>query len=243
VTNTGNDNNTFSLGATSGAGGNTWTATLIFDANGDGTHDAGETTVTNSTGLLTGGSTYKFFVVVSIPADTVNGQTDNTVLSVIGSADAGAGDDTSDTVMTTAQAPTMTITKAVRNFTTSPTGPFTGTANAKPGETLEYQIKVENTGAVDGTSVVLTDNDGSFTTFVSGSIWIGSNATDSNGSGNINSDDDNSGSENCTTFVCGQGSVNAGNVSAYLGNAATETTGGTLRVGDVVYVYFRVTVD
>ena len=244
VTNTGNDNNTFSLAAASGAGGNTWTATLVFDTNGDGAHQAGETTVTNSTGLLTAGSTYKFFVVVSIPVNTLNGQADDTVLSVVGSADAGAGDDTSDTVTTTAQAPAMTITKQVRNVTTS--GAFAGTANAKPGETLEYRVQVQNTGAVTGTAVVLTDNDGTYTTFVANSIWIGSNGTTSNGAGNINSDDDNTpeAGETCAVDACGQGSVDgSGNVSAYLGNTATETTGGTLNVNSIVYVYFRVTVD
>ena len=244
VTNTGNDNNTFSLGAASGAGGNTWTATLIFDTNGDGVHNPGENTVTNSTGLLTAGSTYKFFVAVSIPVNTLNGQTDDTVLTVIGSRDAGAGDDASDTVTTTARAPAMTITKQVRNVTTG--GAFAGTANAKPGETLEYRIRVENTGAVTGTSVVLTDNDGTYTTYVANSIWIGTNGTTSNGAGNTNRDDDNTqeAGETCAIDACGQGSVNgSGNVSAYLGNTANETTGGTLGVGSIVYVYFQVTVD
>lgn len=244
VTNTGNDNNTFTLSAASGAGGNSWTATLVFDANGDGVHQAGETTVTNSTGLLTAGSTYKFFVVVTIPQNTQNGQTDDTVLTVTGTADAGAGDDTSDTVTTTAQAPAMTITKQVRNVTTG--GAFAGTANAKPGETLEYRIQVQNTGAVTGTAVVLTDNDGTYTTYVPNSLWIGSNGTTANGAGNVNRDDDNTqeAGETCAVDACGQGSVDgSGNVTAYLGNTANETTGGTLGVSSIVYVYFQVTVD
>jgi uncharacterized repeat protein (TIGR01451 family) len=243
VTNTGNDNNTFALSAASGAGGNTWTATLIFDTNGNDVLDAGENTVTNSTGVVPADNTYKFFVVVTIPVNTLNGQTDDTVLTVIGAQDGGAGDDATDTVTTTALAPAMTITKQVRNTLS---GGFAGTANAKPGETLEYQVKVENTGAVTGTSVVLTDNDGTYTTYVANSIWIGTNATTSNGAGNINRDDDNTqeAGETCAIDACGQGSVDgSGNVSAYLGNTANETTGGTLGVGSVVYVYFQVTVD
>jgi uncharacterized repeat protein (TIGR01451 family) len=244
LTNTGNDNNTFSLAAASGAGGNTWTATLIFDSNGNDVLDPGETTVTNSTGVVPADNTYKFFVVVTIPANTLNGQVDDTVLTVIGTADAGAGDDTSDTVTTTAEAPTMTIAKQVRNVTTG--GAFAGTANAKPNDTLEYRIRVENTGAVTGTSLVLTDNDGTWTTFVANSIWIGSNGTTANGAGNINRDDDNTqeAGETCAVDACGQGSVDgSGNVAAYLGNTANETTGGTLGVGSIVYVYFQVTVD
>lgn len=248
VTNSGNASNTFALSAASGAGGNNWVVALYADdgAGGgvanDGIHQAGETTVTASTGALAADATYKFFVAVTVTANTANGQTDDSVLTVTGSGDAGAGDDTSDTVTTTAQAPALTVTKAVRNVTTA--GAFAGTANADPGQTLEYRLAVANGGAVDATSVVLTDNDHANTTFVAGSIWIGPDGTANNGGTNVNVDDNNIGAETCATNTCGQGSVDgSGNVTANLGNGSTEGAGGSIPTATTVYVYFRVTVD
>ncbi len=249
VTNTSNTNNTFALSGASGAGGNTWAVTLYADdgtgggtAN-DGIHHVDETTVTASTGVLGPDATYQFFVAVAIPGGTAAGQTDDTDLSVIGSGDAGAGDDTSDSVTTTAGAPSITVTKDVRN---TAAGGFADTATADPTDTLEYRISVNNTGPVDALNVVLTDNDHASTTFVAGSIWIGSDCTAFNGGTNVNVDDDNTqeGGETCAVDTCGQASDDgSGNITAYLGDTATESTGGSLGPATTVCVYFRVTVD
>lgn len=248
VTNTSNNSDTFALGAASGAGGNSWTATLYADngAGGgtanDGIHQAGETTVTASTGALAADATYKFFVAVTIPADTADAQTDDTVLTVTGSGDAGAGDDTSDTVTTTSQAPALSITKAVRNVTAA--GAFDTTATADPNDTLEYRLTVTNGGTVTATSVELTDNDNAYTTYTAASIWAGSNGTTYNGAGNTNMDDNNTGAETCAVDACAQASVDgSGNLSAFIGNGATEVAGGSLAASSTVYIYFRVTVD
>ena len=247
VTNTSNDTNTFALSGASGAGGNTWTVALYADdgAGGgtanDGIHQAGETNVTASTGALAADATYKFFVAVTIPAATPNGQTDDTDLTVTGSGDAGAGDDTSDTVTTTAGAPSVGLTKNVRNVTDA--GGFAATADADPGDTLEYRITVTNGGSVQATVVVLTDNDHANTTYVSESIKIGSNTTCAS---NTAADDDSSqeGGETCAADACGQANADgSGNITAYLGNTADESTGGTLAVSSTVYVCFQVTVD
>ena len=250
VTNTGNASNTFALSGASGAGGNTWTVTLYADdgAGGgtanDGVHQAGETTVTASTGALAASATYKFFMAVTVTANTAKDQTDDSQLTVTGSGDPGAGDDTSDTVTTTAQAPSLSITKAVRNVTTA--GAFNTTATADPGDTLEYRLTVTNTASANtltATSIVLTDNDNANTTYVAGSVWIGSDGSTYNGAGNANKTDANTGDAACGTEACGCATVSSGNVSAYLGNTATESAGGTLASGSTVYVYFRVTVD
>lgn len=246
VTNTGNASNTFALSAVSGGGGNTWTATLYVDdgAGGgtanDGIHQAGETTITSSTGLIAEDATYKFFVAVTIPANTANGQTDDSVLTVTGSGDGGAGDDTSDTITTTAQAPSLSITKRVRNVTDS--GTFNTTANADPGDTLEYRVEVTNGGAVSATSVVLTDNDNANTTYVTESIKIGSSATCASNTG-VDDDNTQEGGETCSSDTCGQGKAVSGTVTAYLGNGATESAGGSLAVSSTVYICFQVTVD
>lgn len=246
VTNTGNASNTFGLSAASGGGGNTWTATLYADdgAGGgtanDGIHQAGETNVTSSTGSIAQDTTYKFFVAVTIPANTANAQTDDSVLTVTGSGDSGAGDDTSDTVTTTAQAPALSITKNVRNVTDA--GSFNTTAAADPTDTLEYRIQVTNSGSVTATSVVLTDSDNANTTYVSESIKIGSSVTCAS---NTAVDDDaiQEAGETCAADACGQGKAVSGNITAYLGNTANESTGGSLAVSSTVYVCFQVTVD
>ncbi len=245
VTNTGNANNTFSLSAASGAG---WTVTLYADdgagsgtAN-DGIRQGGETNVTNSSGSLIANATYKFFVSVTIPANTADGTTDGTTtLTVTGSGDAGAGDDTSDNVLTTVQAPLLSITKNVRNVTAA--GSFNTTATADPGNTLEYRIQVTNSGTVIATSVTLTDSDNAYTTYTGGSIWIGPDGATYNGAGNSVKTDSSSGDAVCASDACGAANESSGNITAYLGNGATESAGGSLGIGSTAYIYFRVTVD
>lgn len=245
VTNTSNASNTFSLSAAAGAG---WTVTLYADdgagsgtAN-DGIRQGGETNVTNSTGSLSANATYKFFVSVTIPANTADGTTDGTTtLTVTGSGDPGAGDDASDDVLTTAQAPSLSITKNVRNVTAA--GSFNTTAAADPGNTLEYRIQVTNAGTVIATDVVLTDNDTAYTTYTGGSIWIGSDGATYNGAGNSLKTDAASGDADCAADACGAAKAISNNITAYLGNGATESSGGSLGIGSTVYIYFRVTVD
>ncbi|MBE0606321.1 MAG: DUF11 domain-containing protein [Deltaproteobacteria bacterium] len=237
VTNTGNDNNTFALTAATGSGlPNSWVATIYYDANANGAFDAGEP-ITASTGLLAPNGTYRFLVGVAIPLNTPNGTQDDSTLNVSGSG----GGTAQDNVVTTAAAPVVTVGKAVRNVTTA--GAFAATANAAPGQILEYRLTVNNAGAISATSVVLTDPDHTWTTFVPGSIWIGSNGV-SSGAPNVNQDDNSTGAENCAASVCGIGSATAGGpITANLGNGATELAGGSLNAGDTVYVYFQVRVD
>lgn len=245
VTNTGNASNTFALSAASDGGPTNFAPVIYFDDNGDGVHQAGETTITASTGALAAGATYKFFVAPLVTANTAKDQTDVTTLTVDG-ANGGAGDNTTDAVTTTAQAPSLVITKAVRNVTTA--GAFNTTANADPGQTLEYRLEVTNTASANtlqATSVVLTDNDNTYTTYVAGSVWIGPDGTAYNGGTNANKTDASAGDANCgpAAWTCGCVTVSGGTVTAYLGADATESAGGKLNSGSTVYVYFRVTVD
>jgi len=242
VTNTGNDNNTFTLTAATGASlPNSWTAAIYLDANGDGVHQAGETTVTGSTGVLIPNGTYRFFVAVSIPLNTPNGSQDDTTLNVTGTG-AGSAATAQDNVVTTAQAPNLSVTKAVRNVTTA--GAFGAVANAKPNEVLEYRLTVNNGGAIAATSVVLSDPDHTWTTYVANTIYIGSNGTTASGAGNVLQDDDNTPPGLCAIDACGYANATAGGlITAYLGNGATELVGGSLSPASTVYVYFQVRVD
>ena len=96
-----------------------------------------------------------------------------------------------------------------------------------PGDVLEYNISVSNTGNDPADRVVLTDPIPANATYVNGSLQIlaGANAgvkTDAAG-------DD-------------QADVSAGNVIFRLGTGANATTGGALAVGDVTTLRFRVTI-
>lgn len=243
VTNTGNDNNTFALNAATGSAlPNTWSATIYFDANGNGAFDAGEP-VTASTGVLAPNGTYRFLVGVAIPLNTANGQTDDTTLDVTGSG-AGSGATAQDNVVTTAQAPNLSVGKAVRNVTAS--GAFGPAANAVTNDVLEYRLTVSNGGATAATQVVLTDPDHTWTTYVANSTWIGSDGATYNGAGNIQQDDDGTITTEiaCAVNACGYSNATAGGLfTARLGIGATELAGGSLNPGSTVYVYFRVRVD
>lgn len=234
VTNTSNAAATYDLTDTEGS----WTGTLIFDADGDGVKDAGETTVTTSTGSLAADGTYKFLLGVAIPVSTPDTTTDDTTVNVDGTGAAAAAT-TSDEVTTTAGAPALSMTKNVRNLAS---GSFATTANADPGDTLEYRIQVTNGGSVTATAVVLTDSDHANTTIVAESIRIGSSGTCASNTA-VDDDSTQEGGETCASDACGQGKQIAGAVTAYLGDTATESAGGTLANSSTVYVCFQVTVD
>ena len=248
VTNTGNDNNTFALAAPAGAP--PWTTFLYADdgagAGGvanDNVHQSGENNVTASTGVLTPDASYGFFVAVQIPVNTPNGTTNTTTLTVTG-AKAGASDDATSTMTTTAQAPSLTILKNVKNLTTN--GTFDNTAVADPGQTLEYRIQVTNSGATAATSVTLTDTLNANLTYVANSMRIGP-ANSYGGGGNNNPGDgtgDGVGSP-CAIDACGQGHFAGSTVTSYLGTGATDGAagpGGSLSPASTVYVYYHATV-
>lgn len=171
LTNTGNATNTFTLSALSAPPN--WAVTLYADdgAGGgvanDGIHQAGETTVIATTGALAADATSRFFMAVAVPVGTANGTTDVTTLTVTGTGDPGAGDDTSHAVTTTARAPALTVVKEVRNVTTA--GAFGAAANATPAQTLEYRVTATNGGSVAATSVILSDPLNANTGFIVGS--------------------------------------------------------------------------
>lgn len=247
LTNTGNATNTFALVAASAPG---WTTALYADngAGGgianDGLHQAGEVTVTASTGALGADATYKFFAAVTVTSGTANGTTSVATLTVTGSGDAGAADDTTVTRTTTAQAPALTVAKKVRNVTAG--GAFAASGvTAKPTEILEYQVLVTNAGTVQAISAVLSDVLNANVTYVAGSLWVGSNGAASNGAGNALKSDAAAGDAACGVDACGAANYAAGSktVTFYLGNTASEAAGGALAPASTVYAYYRVTVN
>lgn len=61
--------------------------------------------------------------------------------------------DNQDAFTVTTQAPLLTFTKTVQNVTTGQSG-----ANAKPGETLHYTLKIQNVGTLSASNFTLTDD-------------------------------------------------------------------------------------
>ena len=61
--------------------------------------------------------------------------------------------DNQDAFSVTTQAPLLTFTKTVYNVTTGQSG-----TNAKPGDTLQYTLKIQNVGALGASNFTLTDD-------------------------------------------------------------------------------------
>lgn len=102
-------------------------------------------------------------VKVSVQAST-NSQTDGTVDYVLTTTDSANGNESKITcTASTFKAPTLSIKKEARNFSTS--GSFAATATGNPGQILEYRITVTNSGG-QASSVVVTDAVPSYTTLV-----------------------------------------------------------------------------
>ncbi|UFS68560.1 DUF11 domain-containing protein [Geomonas sp. RF6] len=221
VTNTGNSANSFTLNA---AG--RWQGTLYADDGagggvaGDGTRQPGEGSLALSTGVLEPGGSYRLFLAVTIPADAVNSTYSEHILTV-----SGTGASVSDRVTTAAIAPALSLADTVRNLTRG--GVYGTTAEAAPGDTLEYRLAVTSSGSFDATDVVVRSDVPANTKFLSGSLLV-SNAPSSAIGG-------------CSP-ACGEAAESSGTIAAFLGEGATAGSGGTLPVGKTLYVYFRVQV-
>jgi uncharacterized repeat protein (TIGR01451 family) len=237
ITNIGNADNTFALGVSVVGTG---TASLIADSNGNGSHDSGEVTTTNTSGVVAADGTHKFFVAVAIPGTAANGQTNKATVSISGT-DSGAGDDKTFDVTTTVQAPVLNVTKKVRNTSTLPPGTFADSCTAKPTDVLEYQVKVTNGGSIQAKNVKLVDTLNVNLTYVADTLFAGADPNTSAANAPHKSDTT-TGDATCGSDACGAANQSGGTVTFFLGNGATEIAGGTLQPSSTVYVYYSVTV-
>lgn len=73
------------------------------------------------------------------------------------SIDSALQDRTSTKPLNVGLCPQSTLTKGVRNQTTNPTGAYTATTTAKPGDRISYQVTYKNTGSATATNVVIKD--------------------------------------------------------------------------------------
>jgi uncharacterized repeat protein (TIGR01451 family) len=224
VTNVGSTGNSFALSVASNTG---WASSIYADDGagggiaGDGVRQSGENNEAVSTGPLAPGASYRFFVSVTIPRSSHDRAQTDSRLTVSGAGASGA-----DQVTTSAIAAVITLAENVRNLTQG--GPFALTANALPGETLEYRMTVTNSGSAPATSVSIDSPLPGSMSSVQGSLWIGT-APGADGAA-------------CPAAQCGWVRESTGSIVARLGQGATES-GGTLLPGKTLYVYFRVQVE
>jgi uncharacterized repeat protein (TIGR01451 family) len=225
VTNVGNLPNSFTLALASPAG---WSGAIYADDGvgggiaGDAVRQAGENTVSTSTGVLAPGASYRFFVAVTVPPGSRDGAYADTQISAT-----GTGASAADQVTTSAVSAAVSVGESVRNLTQG--SAFAPTANALPGDTLEYRMAVTNSGSQPAGSVGISSALPASTAAVAPGPWI---ATSPAGEGSP-----------CAAATCGWVRQAGGSIVAHLGAGATETAGGSLPPGQTLYVFFRVQVQ
>ena len=145
-----------------------WTQTLYLDANCNGVFDTGEGALSGAL-PVTAGQRVCVLMRQSTPPDAPPGaQNAVTVSATMAYANASPSLSTSVSnvdVTTIGASSSLTLTKLVRNVTTS--SAF-GTANAaSPDDVIEYQVTAINRSADAVASVVVHDATPAYTTFVS----------------------------------------------------------------------------
>lgn len=225
VTNVGSADNGFTLAVESPSG---WPGALYADDGagggiaGDRVRQGGETTPTAATGTLSPGAGYRFFLAVSIPAASADGARADTRTTVSGRDATGA-----DQVTTNAVAATFLVAESVRNLTRG--GAFAASADALPGDILQYRMAVTNSGSAPAPSVGISSAIPASTVSLPESLWIGSSPA---GEGSP-----------CAAELCGWVRESGGNIVAHLGPGATPSAGGSLAAGATLYVYFKARVQ
>lgn len=224
VTNVGNTENSFSLSLQGSSG---WQGELFADDGagggtaGDGVRQAGESRSCLSTGLLAPGASYRLFLAVAIPESGNDGARGDSLLAV-----AGEGASGTDQVSTRAIAAQLSLTEGVRNLTRG--GIFAASADAVPGDLLQYRMAVTNSGSAPATSVSIDSAIPSGLTVAPDSLQVSRSAE---------------GDVVCAAAECGVARISAGSIVAQLGQGATESAGGTLLPGKTIYLFFKAQVQ
>jgi len=168
-----------SIGFTSANNQSGWTSTLYYDANNNGTLDATDPQITGNLNTVAGlsaglapGQSITVFVKVVAPSGAVTGAVDTTT---------NTATTTNGTYTSTVPAPAVAIdtttvisgnltlvkAQALDTACTGPTGGttyVTTTVSAKPGQCVDYQLTVTNSGSTNATTVVVSDSTPTYTT-------------------------------------------------------------------------------
>jgi len=189
ITNTGNGDDTFSLGAgTITTGSSSFSETIYFDANRNGVKDAGETTVTSSTGALNADSSY--YVVVRV-AVTGGAHDEVATTTVTGTSTFNGG--VNDTATLTSDVTAALITGTIQ---------ITDDNTPAPGQAYTYRVDFQNDGDETAYSTTLSLPVPANTQYVAGSMTLnGGTLTDGSG------DDEG-------TWAAGSGTIVVGSLAA-----------------------------
>jgi uncharacterized repeat protein (TIGR01451 family) len=183
LTNTGNvteGNGTLSsIAFTSANNQSGWTSSLYYDADNGSTLDATDPQITGNLNTVAGlsaglapGQSITIFVKVVAPSGAVTGAVDTTT---------NTATTTNGTYTSTVPAPAVAIdtttvisgnltlikAQALDTACSGPTGGttyVTTTVSAKPGQCVDYQITVTNSGSTNATTVVVSDSTPTYTT-------------------------------------------------------------------------------
>jgi uncharacterized membrane protein len=216
LTNVGDANNSFSLSAVLPPG---WSG-VLHDKDGR---------VTAATGDLAAGTAYPFDLLVTVPPGLADGARGDALVSA---TDHGAASG-ADLVTTSATTATISVVESVRNLTQG--GPFSPSAQALPGEILEYRMAVTNSGTKTATALAIRCALPAYR----GSTGVTSLASVPASLRVLSS----AAGEGTCAADCGWARESGGSITAHLGAGATETSGGSLPPRQTLYVFFRVQVE
>jgi uncharacterized repeat protein (TIGR01451 family) len=211
-----------------------WSSTLYVDVNGNGTFDAGDSTVTGPlTAVLAKGSSLSLLHRVIAPSGAAPASVYTATITVTtanGSYTIPAPAPAVATDSTTVIAGNLTLVKeqaldancdGTPEFVAPITSWTQGNLSAKPDECVLYRVTVTNVGAADATNVVVSDTTPTFTT-ISRIPAVVSGHADSR----------------IVPPVLAVGAT--GPIKAHMGATATDAQGGTLGAGQSAVITFGV---
>lgn len=169
VTNTGNATDDFSLTGTDSA---SWVSNIVFDANGNGAWNTGETATITGISSLAADSTYKIITRLFVPDGAASNLRD-TVRTRVTSTYTDPGPNPYVTATATVL---DTIMTRVTNISLSKTN---NNNTPAPGDTIEYTIDYTNNGTGTGEGSALYD------TLDANVTYVPSSATVINGGGTV----------------------------------------------------------
>ncbi len=187
----------------------------------------------------------------TVDPGTYTGPGDKTIVHFVDATD-GSNASTQITTTTTVAGLTVSVTKYVRNVTTSVVGGgstiaangttyYTTGVNANPGNTLEYLIVIENaTGSSSAQNVIISDGVPAFTAYVGSSMKVVPTTAIATlpGSGAFNAIADATADNDAGEFGSNTVTIFAG-----VGGDDTTNAGGSLAGGQRTYGLFQVTVE
>jgi uncharacterized repeat protein (TIGR01451 family) len=189
ITNTGNGDDTFSLSAsTITTGSSSFSETIYYDANRNGVKDAGETTVTSSTGSLNADSSYYVIVRVS-----VTGGAHDEVATTTVTAQSVFNGSITDSATLTSDVTAALIAGAIQ---------ITDNNTPAPGQAYTYRVDFQNNGDETAYSTTLSLPVPTNTQYVAGSMTL-------NGSALTDASDADQG-----TWSAGSGTIVVGSLAA-----------------------------